>query len=106
MRRMCFLILLFVFSQTRLANACDLKMEPSPTFGGACQALVGYYNGQRVGPFHVSLPDGSSVTAGTCEGYIQVAGVNGNMVDLQPFHSVPAREYTLALDCRSSVRTR
>jgi hypothetical protein len=88
------------------ADACDLKLEPSSTFGGSCQVLVGYYNGQRVGPFHVALPDGSHVTAGSCEGFVGVKGVNGNVVDLDAFHAVPPRQYTLALDCRSSVLTR
>jgi hypothetical protein len=88
------------------AAACDLKLEPSQTFAGSCQGLVGYYNGQRVGPFHVSMPDGSTVTAGSCEGYVGVTAVNGNVVDLQPYHSVRARQFTLALDCRGSVRTR
>jgi hypothetical protein len=88
------------------AEACDLRLEPSPTFGGSCQVLVGYYNGQRVGPFHISLPDGSQVTAGSCEGFVGVRSVNANVVDLEAFHAVRPRQYTLALDCRSSVLTR
>jgi hypothetical protein len=88
------------------AGACDLKLEPSSIFGGACQVLVGYYNGQRVGPFHISLPDGSQVTAGSCEGFVGVRSVNGSVVDLNAFHAVPPRQYTLAPDCRSSVLTR
>lgn len=87
------------------ASACDLKMEPSRIFETSCEVLVGYYNGQRVGPFHISLPDGSFVTAGTCPGFIGVTKVEGNTVSLEAFHTVPAREYTLAYDCRSSVRT-
>jgi len=88
------------------ADACDLRLEPSQVYGGSCQVLVGYYNGQRVGPFHISAPDGSQITTGTCDAFIKVAAVNGNVVDLQPFHALPAGQYTLGLDCRSAVKTR
>jgi hypothetical protein len=84
--------------------ACDLRMEPSQIFGGSCNALVGYYGGFRVGPFHVSMPDGSAATAGTCEGYVGVTKVEGNTISLSAFHSVPARIYTLADDCRSTTK--
>jgi len=95
-----------LFATAIHAAACDLRYEPSQTFGGSCQALVGYYNGQRVGPFHISLPDGSHVTAGSCDGFVHVIGVNGNVVDLDAFHSFPASQYTLGLNCRSAVKTR
>jgi hypothetical protein len=51
--------------------------------------LVGYFNSTRVGPFHIFLPDGSSATAGTCEGYIGVSKVDRNVVSLDtiPFGS-------------------
>jgi hypothetical protein len=88
------------------AAACDLRLEPSSVFGGSCQVLVGYYNGQRIGPFHISAPDGSHITAGTCDAFIQVTGINANVVDVQPFHSLPAGQYTLGVDCRSAVKTR
>jgi hypothetical protein len=88
------------------AAACDLRLEPSAVFGGSCQVLVGYYNGQRVGPFHIAAPDGSRITAGTCDAFVQVIGVNGNVVDVQAFHSLPASQYTLGVDCRSAAKTR
>jgi len=88
------------------AAACDLRLEPSSVFGGSCQVLVGYYNGQRVGPFHISTPDGSHLTTGTCDAFVQVIGVNANVVDLQAFHSLPASQYTLGVDCRSAAKTR
>ncbi|MGA3399291.1 MAG: hypothetical protein ABSC95_08725 [Acetobacteraceae bacterium] len=88
------------------ATACDLRLEPSEVFGGTCKVLVGYFNSNRVGPFHVFLPDGSSATAGTCDGYVGVSKVDGNVVSLEPFHAVPASVYTLADDCRHSVKNR
>jgi hypothetical protein len=84
--------------------ACDLRLEPSNIFGGSCEVVVGYFHGQRVGPFHVSLPDGSVATVGSCEGYVGVKNVAGDSVTVEAFHSVPAALYTLADDCRSSVK--
>jgi hypothetical protein len=89
---------------TTMAMACDLQLEPSTIFGGSCNVVVGYYNGQRVGPFHVSLPDGSSATVGSCEGYVGVRNIEGDRVTVEAFHSVPAAVYTLADDCRRSVK--
>jgi hypothetical protein len=85
--------------------ACDLKLEPSQVFAN-CQVVVGYYNGTRVGPFHIALPDGSVVTAGSCSPFVHVRNVTGNVVDLDAFGSVPAGQYTLRDDCRSSAKTR
>jgi hypothetical protein len=85
------------------AVACDLRMQPSEIFGQTCNVLVGYYNGIRVGPFHISLPDGSIANAGTCEGYISVQKIAGNVIYLGAFHAVQPRTYTLADDCRSST---
>jgi len=95
-----------LFASATHATACELRYEPSQTFGGSCQVLVGYYNGQRVGPFHISVPDGSHITAGSCDGFVHVTGVSGNVVDLDAFHSFPASQYTLGLDCRNAVKTR
>jgi hypothetical protein len=86
------------------AWACDLRMMPSDIFGPSCNALVGFYNAVRIGPFHIALPDGSVVTAGTCEGYFSVLNVQGNVVSLGAFHSVRPRVYTLADDCRGTVK--
>lgn len=95
------MFILFLGASEHVA-ACDLKLEPSPVFGGSCKVLVGYYDDKKVGPFHVNLPDGSIATAGTCEGYASVAKVEGNTVSIDAFHTVPARVYTLTNDCRSS----
>lgn len=100
------LISALLIATTGKATACDLRLEPSQIFGASCMVLVGYFNSTRVGPFHIFLPDGSSATAGTCEGYVGVSKVDGNVVALEPFHSVPARVYTLADDCRGSVKNR
>jgi hypothetical protein len=100
------LVIACLIATTGRAMACDLKLEPSAIFGGACKVLVGYFNSTRVGPFHVFLPDGSSATTGTCEGYVGVSKVEGNVVTLEPFHSVPASVYTLSDDCRRSVKNR
>ena len=84
--------------------ACDLKLQPSPIFGGACNVLVGYHRGQRVGPFHIRLSDGSFATVGSCEGYVPVRSVAGNDVTVEAFHTVPPAVYTLADDCRSATK--
>ncbi len=104
--KLSFFVVALLIASLEQAASCDLKLEPSEIFGGSCKVLVGYYNSVRVGPFHVSLPDGSFATAGSCEGYVGVTKVDGNVVSLEPFHSVLARVYTLADDCRSSVRNR
>jgi hypothetical protein len=85
------------------ANACNLQMEPSPIFGPKCNVLVGYFNGDRVGPFHTSFSDGSIATAGTCEGYVRVSDIDGNTVSLRAFHLAPARTVTLNDNCVGSV---
>jgi hypothetical protein len=100
------IVVVLLLATLQQAGSCELKLEPSEVFGGSCKVLVGYYNSARVGPFHFFLPDGSAVTAGNCEGYVGVSKVEGNVVTLEPFHSVLARVYTLADDCRSSVRNR
>ena len=83
----------------RAANACTLQMEPSPIFGSQCEVLVGYYEGDRVGPFHTSFSDGSIATVGTCEGYVQVDSFAGNTVSMRAFHIAPARIVTLHENC-------
>jgi hypothetical protein len=86
------------------AAACDLRLQPSEIFGGSCEVLVGSYQGRRVGPFHVSLPDGSMATVGSCEGYVRVRSVVGNDVTVEAFHNVRAARYTLNNDCRGSIK--
>ena len=81
------------------ANACTLQMEPSPIFGSQCEVLVGYYEGDRVGPFHTAFSDGSIATAGTCEGYVQVDSFAGNTIVMRAFHLAPARTVTLHENC-------
>jgi hypothetical protein len=81
------------------ANACTFQMEPSPIFGSTCNVLVGYYEGDRVGPFHTSFSDGSFATAGTCEGYVHVDSFEGNTVSMLAFHQAPARTVTLHENC-------
>jgi hypothetical protein len=100
------LVIACLIAATGQATACDLKLEPSEIFGGTCKVLIGYFNSTRVGPFHIFLPDGSSATSGSCGGHVGVSKVEGNVVTLEPFHSVPARVYTLSDDCRRSVRNR
>ena len=100
------LVIALLIAITGEATACDLRLEPSQIFGGSCKVLVGYFNSSRVGPFHSFLPDGSVATAGTCDGYVGVSKIDVNVVTLEPFHSVAARVYTLADDCRSSVMHR
>jgi len=89
---------------TTMTMACDLRLEPSNIFDGSCEVGVGYYNGQRVGPFHVPLPDGSIATVGSCEGYVGIKSIAGDSITVEAFHSVPAAVYTLADDCRHSVK--
>jgi hypothetical protein len=81
------------------AKACTLQMEPSPIFGSQCEVLVGYYEGDRVGPFHTSFSDGSIATAGTCEGYVHVDSVDGDTIAMHAFHMAPARTVTLHENC-------
>jgi hypothetical protein len=85
------------------ALACDLKLEPSQTFGGACQVVVGYDGATRVGPFRRSFPDGTMAHAGTCEGYQAVRKIEGNVLTLEAFHTAPARIFTLSQDCRNAT---
>jgi len=84
------------------AHACDLQMQSWHHLGKNCQALVGYYNGQRVGQFHTTYGN-DKVYAGTCEGFVGVVKVDGNVVYLSSFNSYPARQITLNNNCLGSL---
>jgi hypothetical protein len=104
--RLAVLALAVLAAAAGSAAACDLRLEPSSVFGGTCQVLVGYDGTDRIGPFHIMLPDHSAVTAGNCDGYVGVAKVEGNVITLQPFHTVPARVYRLSDDCSHTISVR
>lgn len=88
-------------------EACELRQLPVKEFGSKCTVVVGYANGEKVGPFklHWGGPGGASTKVGTCDGYVPVESVAGDVVKTQAYSSpsgpVKPHAYTLSNDCRS-----
>lgn len=91
---------------TLSTNACELRMVPSEANHGTCHILVGYYQGKRVGPFHVGYSDGTRVIAGDCNGFVHVLKVDANDVTVQPFGQWSGETIRLSDDCKSGEKIR